>query len=131
MRVDGAELTCFGREALHTTTQGSHPDVAPLILGNRPDIVIEQLAIGIGHGVVPGLSVGKVNESTIIGSEPYRAILGATAGYHHIAGKAAAGLIIDLGLASGWQVFDDTTVVGTKPPVAGSIHTGGVHVAHL
>ena len=131
MRVDGAELSGFGREALHTTTQGSHPDVAPLILGNRPDIIVEQLAIGIGHGVVLGLSVGKVNKSAIVGTKPYRAILGTTAGYHHIAGKAAARLIVHLDLASGRQVFDDTTVVGTKPPVAGSIHTGGVHVAHL
>ena len=79
MRVDGAELTRFGREALHTTTQGTHPDVAPPILGNRPDIIVEQLAIGIGHGVVLGLSVGKMNQSAIIGTKPYRAILGAIA----------------------------------------------------
>ncbi len=71
MRVDGAELTCFGREALHATTQGSHPDVAPLILGNRPDVVIEQFSAGIRHGVVPGLSVVKVNQSAIVGTKPY------------------------------------------------------------
>ena len=131
MRVDGTEAPCLWRQALHTTTQGAQPDVASLILGYRPDIIVEQLSVGIRHGVVFGLSVDEVNQSAIIGTKPHRAILGSTAADHHIAGKAAARLVVHLGLASGWQVFHDAPVIGTEPPVACHINTGGVDIAHL
>ena len=131
MRVDGLELTRLGRELLHTTAKSAEPDVAPLILGYRPYIIIKQLAVGIGHGIVLDLTIGDVNQSAVICTEPHRAILSAMAGHHNIRGYVEANLVEDLGLARRAYIFYYTTVIGTEPVVAGSIDSGGVDIAQL
>ena len=71
MGIERLELACLHRQFLDTATQGTNPNVAPLILGDRPYIVIKQLTASIGHGVVFYLSVGDVDKSTIICTKPH------------------------------------------------------------
>ena len=40
--VIGPELVCLQIKTLHTTTQGTNPDVTPLILRNRPHVAVGQ-----------------------------------------------------------------------------------------
>ena len=53
------------------------------------------------------------------------------AGNHDVGGKATACLIEDFGLARRAYIFYNTTVIGSKPEVTGSIDCGGIDIAQL
>ena len=69
--IIGRELSTLQVELLHTTTQCSNPDVTPFILCYRPYIVVQQCTFGIRSRIILSLPIDHVDQTTIIGAEPY------------------------------------------------------------
>ena len=111
----GTELTRLAVEPLHTVTQRTDPDVAPLVLSHRPDVIIQQAVIGTRHQIVLDTAIGiNLDQTAIIGTKPECTVVRTIARHHHVRGKAAR--LVDQFSRLGFGiVFDDTAVVGTQP----------------
>ena len=88
-------LSRLGIDALDTSTQGSHPDVAPLVFIDAPDVIVGKLSRLSRCTVVGDLSVLDMDKTTLVGSEPYRAVAGCHAADHRIRCDGTVRLVID------------------------------------
>ena len=71
IRAPGLKLTRLAVQSLNTITQRTDPDVAPLILSHRPDIVIQQTVVGTRDQIVFHTTVGiNLDQTAIIGTKP-------------------------------------------------------------
>ena len=115
IRTPDTELTRLAVESLHTVTQRTDPDVAPLVLGHRPDVIIQQTVIGTRHQIVLDTAIGiNLYQTAVIGTKPERTVVRAITRHHHVRSKAAR--LVDQFSRLGFGIkFDDTAVVGTQP----------------
>ena len=76
IRTPDTELTRLAVEALHTVTQRTDPDVAPLVLSHRPDVIIQQPVISTCHQIVLDTAIGvDLNQTAVIGAKPERTVV--------------------------------------------------------
>ena len=129
--VEGLEFSRLDVQALNTAAEGTDPDVAPLVFSDRPDVVIEQCPFRVRCNIIMGMAIGNVNETAIVGTKPYRAVLGRIRGNHDVGSKTVVGLVKYLGLTCLRIILDDTTVVGAQPVVALMVFRRGVDITQL
>ena len=127
----GGELSRLAVQPLHAVAERPQPDVAPLVLGHRPDIVVEQSVLGPrGQDVSDAAAGGNLDQSAVIGAKPERAVAGAVGGHHRV-GCETCRLVDELALLGPGVVLDDTLVVRSQPVGAILTLDGGVDVTQL
>ena len=77
------------------------------------------------------MPIVDMDQTTIIGTKPYRSVTGAIRCHHNIGGKATTRLIVDFRLARLGIILNNTSVIGTQPVVALRIHCRGIDIAQL
>ena len=124
-------LTGSGIQALHTTSQGSQPNVAPLVFIDGPDIIVSQIAHFTCHPIVGHMSVLDMDESTLVSTEPHRTVTRCQGAYHGIRTDAMTCLVVDDFLFRLGIKTDYTCIIGTQPVFTRLIYTDGIDIAQL
>ena len=120
---------CFGVQHLQTSTEGTKPYSAPLILCQCPDTVVGQstrTCLYIDDLSLCGVRGRRdgMRQSTIVGTEPYSAVAGSPRTYDNIAHQATIVLGKMIHDLTGLGIIQqDTLIVGTNPVIAALILT--------